>query len=67
MNGLIRAELQEIEQATEGKRDWIARAQFVRKEYIQKWKYLFRIADLGNIDKPLTSKILGNPNHKVTQ
>ena len=35
--------------------------------YISKWDWLFEIGGLADINKPLTSAILSNPNHKFTQ
>ena len=36
--------------------------------YANNWKMLFEFAKLGyNINKPLTSKILENPKHKITK
>ena len=40
---------------------------FLKEEYAHKWQFLFMIADLGNLNKPLTPKILGNPNHRITK
>lgn len=34
---------------------------------MEKWKYLFELAQLGNLDKPLTQNILSNPDHKITR
>jgi len=32
------------------------------------WKNLFKIGNLGNeYDKPLTAKILSNPNHRIVK
>ena len=31
------------------------------------WMYLFDLASLGDLNKPLTPKVLGNPNHKITK
>ena len=28
---------------------------------------MFDLAELGNLDKPMTSQILSNPNHKITK
>ena len=67
MNGLIRAELKEFENISDGFKENLARAQFVRIQLLEKWKFLFVFADLGDLDKPLTPKILGNSNHKVTK
>ena len=30
---------------------------------MKKWDYLFSIGNLGDLDKPLTPKILSNPDH----
>ena len=34
-------------------------------QYAQNWKYLFKIATQGNLDKPLTAKILSDPSHQI--
>ena len=34
--------------------------------YMEKWDFLFNIAHLGDLNKPLTAKILSNPTHKIT-
>ena len=36
-------------------------------DYTRNWKMLFDLPNLGNLDKPLTTKILSNPNHKITK
>ena len=35
--------------------------------YAKKWKKLFEIANLGELDKPLSMKILSNPHHIITK
>ena len=35
--------------------------------YLSNWLNVFALADLGSLDKPLTSKILSNPTHKITK
>ena len=34
---------------------------------MKNWKMLFEIANLGDLNKPLTSKILSDPYHSVTK
>ena len=41
--------------------------EFIQSNYSSKWKILFELAKLGNLDKPLTTKILSDPNHKITK
>ena len=40
---------------------------WIKKNYKDKWKFIFNLANLGDLDKPLTPKILSNPNHKITK
>ena len=36
--------------------------------YSRNWKMLFKLADLDEeMDKPLTPKVLSNPNHKIVK
>ena len=36
--------------------------------YARNWKMLFKLADLDEeMDKPLTPKVLSNPNHKIVK
>ena len=36
-------------------------------EYAKKWKFLFDLTNLGgDFDKPLSPKILSDPNHPIT-
>lgn len=37
------------------------------RTYAEKWLLLFEMANLGDLDKPLTRKILSNPEHKITK
>ena len=34
---------------------------------MKQWKKLFELSDLGDIDKPLTLKILSNSQHPITK
>ena len=36
-------------------------------QYAYNWSFLFQLADLGDIDKPLTAKILSDPLNKIVQ
>lgn len=49
--------------------DWTDRTLFrnLKKIYMSHWNLLFEMENLGDINKPLTPKILSNPNHKVTR
>ena len=40
---------------------------YLKKSYARNWKFLFKLADAGNLDKPLTAKILSDPTHKVVK
>ena len=39
----------------------------MKKQYARNWKFLFRLADLGDLDKPLTTKILSDPTHNIVR
>ena len=39
----------------------------MKKQYAYNWKFLFRLADVGDLDKPLTPKILSDPSHKIVK
>ena len=36
-------------------------------QYTSNWQFLFDLADVGNLDLPLTAEILSNPSHKIVQ
>ena len=50
-------------------KDWTDSLNFkaLKSMYKSKWSLLFDLGDLGDLDKPLTPKILSNPNHPVTK
>ena len=39
----------------------------MKKQYAQNWQFLFHLADLGSLDKPLTPKILTNSSHPTVK
>ena len=39
----------------------------LKYNYTSTWKNLFKLADLGNLDKPLTADILSDPDNKITK
>ena len=39
----------------------------MKRTYKERWELLFNIANLGDIDKPLTPKILSNPDSHITK
>ena len=41
--------------------------QYMKKSYKTRWTMLFDMANLGNLDKALTRKILANPEHPITR
>ena len=51
------------------KEEWSDATQFgyLKKHYTKMWENLFDIAFLGSLDKPLTPRILSDPNHKITK
>ena len=63
---LISAQMNEIETSSYS---WHQSMNFnaVKGTYKEKWQLLFDFEKLGNIDKPLSPKILSNPNHPVTR
>ena len=41
--------------------------QLIKSEYKEKWQTLFKkFEKLGDLDKPLTEKILSDPEHCIT-
>ena len=44
-----------------------SRFEAMKKIYMYRWSMLFDLANLGDLDKPLTTKILSNPDHKITK
>ena len=65
-DGLIRAQNKKIDLE---KNTWSDNTKFslLKDIYKENWEMLFNIDELGDLDKPLTPKILSNPNHKITQ
>ena len=39
----------------------------MKRQYARNWKFLFKLADFGSLDKPLTAKILSDPNHEIVR
>ena len=40
----------------------------MKRQYSDRWKMLFKLADLDeDMDKPLTPKVLSDPNHKAVK
>ena len=50
-------------------KNWHDKSNFraLKNIYMKNWKMLFDMADLGNLDEPLTAKILSNPEHTITR
>ena len=46
-----------------------ARTNFEYKKisYQEKWSLLFELANLGDLDQPLSKKILSDPTHNITK
>lgn len=65
-NELIAAQIKQIE--TDAKR-WTNRSklELMKWSYRDRWQLLFQLPELGDLDKPLTPKILSNPTHKITK
>ena len=60
---LINAQMKDIQK----KLNSMTKFSAVLQKYKENWEFLFELGELGDIDKPLTKKILSNPTHKVTQ
>ena len=65
-DGLIKAQLQIIEKEKESYID-APSLHMLKISYAEKWRYLFKLAKFGDINKPLTPHILSDPSHKVTK
>lgn len=65
-DGLIQAQMRQLDYE---KDSWCNETRFklLKATYTYNWECLFKIADLGDLEKPLTPKILSNPNHKITK
>lgn len=65
-DGLVNAQIKKIQDKS---KIWGERTQFasLKKIYKQNWDYLFQLASLGDMDKPLTKNILSNPEHNITK
>ena len=63
---LIKAQIDQVRQYSES---WDDDTNFkaLSSIYANNWIMLFEIANLGDLDKPLTRKILSNPIHNVTK
>ena len=63
---LIQAQLHEIQKNCQ---DWDNTSYFeqLKSDYARNWNILFDLAKLGDKEKPLTTKILANPNHNITK
>ena len=63
---LVKAQINELEIESQ---KWTNKMQFksLKSIYQSKWKMLFEIVKLGNLDQPLTAKILSDPNNKITK
>ena len=40
---------------------------FLKYSYRKKWENLFKLEKLGDIEMPLSPKILSNPDHAITE
>ena len=51
------------------KDQWSDKTKFkmLKEVYADNWKMLFEISDLGDLDRPLTEKILSDPENKITK
>ena len=39
----------------------------MKQNYIDNWSFIFKMGDLGNLNTPLKSSTLRNPNSKITK
>ena len=64
-DGLIGSQLNFLNQA-----EWLWNDRTIfnalKAGYLWQWNYIFKLKNLGSLDKPLTRKILRNPNHPIT-
>lgn len=65
-DGLVEAQIHEIQTKSKNWNDKTCFAQ-IQSIYQLNWNLLFEMAELGDLDKPLSPKILQNPYHKVTR
>ena len=51
------------------KESWNENTMFsrIKKTYKDEWNFMFDLGMLGDLNKPLTPKILSNPYHKITR
>ena len=65
-NELIAAQMHFLDKKS---KNWSVKTNFKSLKFIYKerWQMLFDMKDLGDISKPLTHKILSDPNHKITR
>ena len=63
---MIRAQIRILNQEKE---NWTNKTRYglLKDVYVSNWEKLFTIGDLGNLDAPLTHKVLSDPDHKVTK
>ena len=65
-DGLIEAQMQQLQTKIKFWHNKM-RFQHLKTIYLKNWSILFSLADFGNIDQPLSKKILSNPEHRITQ
>ena len=63
---LINAQISIINQKSQTVYSKKTQFKSLSETYAEKWKLLFDLEVLGDLDKPLTTKILSNPNHNIT-
>lgn len=63
---LIKGQIQLLEKE---RHEWTDDTKYnaMKKGYIAMWKMLFRLINLGGLDKPLSVAILSNPYHPITK
>ena len=66
-DSLIGAQMRRLEQDQKLKQSDKQELDHLKKKYEKKWKYLFMIRELGDLEKPLTPYILANPYHPITK
>lgn len=65
-DGIVNAQMNVLQQKS---KVWSNKTKFqmLKRSYADRWDMLFQVADLGNLEEPLTSKILANPEHPITR
>ena len=64
---LIKAQINELDGAVQNWNSEKTRFRSLKMIYTKRWEMLFNLANLDDLDVPLTRKILSNPEHNITK